>query len=143
LDLTDLPADPRFVTNGDRHRHREALIPLLQAAFARKPAAHWLAALREVNVPIAVVNTLDLAFSDPQVVHRRMVEEIVAEDGRRIGVTGNPIKVDGVTTDAHYPPRLGEDTRSVLRDVLALDDDRIARLLENGAIGELSAPAAE
>ena len=136
LELPTLAKDSRFASNADRHRNREALIPLLQRAFATRPAQHWVSALRAVNVPVAMVNTLDLALTDPQVVHRRMVSRIVADDGRSIGVAGNPIKVGVAPMADRYPPRLGEDTRQVLRELLALDDRVIDSLLRQGVVAE-------
>jgi crotonobetainyl-CoA:carnitine CoA-transferase CaiB-like acyl-CoA transferase len=136
LDLSSVAQDPRFASNADRHRNRDALIPLLQRAFATKPAHHWVSALRAANVPVAVVNTLDLALTDPQVVHRRMVSRIVADDGRSIGVAGNPIKAEiGLIAD-RFPPRLGEHTRQVLRELLTLDDEVIESLLKQGVVAE-------
>lgn len=141
LGVSYLAADPRFVTNVERHRHREALLPLLQAAFLRQPAAYWVQTLRADNVPIAVVNTMDLAFADPQVVHRAMLEQLAAPDGRTLGVAGNPIKVDGVAAPAAYPPRLGEDTREVLRSLLRLDDESVDRLVADGVVAERTTTA--
>lgn len=136
-----LPDDPRFRTNADRHKNRAELIPLLQGAFAKAGAEFWVAALREKNVPVAVVNMLDTAFRDPQVVHRKMIQQIVAEDGRRVGVVGNPIKPDNAGNGFSYPPRLGEDTRAVLRDLLGLSEAAIEKLLQARVVAEKRAMA--
>jgi crotonobetainyl-CoA:carnitine CoA-transferase CaiB-like acyl-CoA transferase len=130
LGLAALKSDPRFVTNKDRHAHREALIPLLQEAFLRQPAGHWVESLRAAGVPVAMLNSLDLAFRDPQVTHRKMVSRIASKAGGDLGVTGNPIRVDGMSTPMNYPPALGENTGDVLREWLQLDEARIRELTD-------------
>jgi crotonobetainyl-CoA:carnitine CoA-transferase CaiB-like acyl-CoA transferase len=54
LALDELPADPRFGTNDDRCAHRTELDPLVAARFATRPAADWVAALREAGLPVGL-----------------------------------------------------------------------------------------
>jgi CoA:oxalate CoA-transferase len=51
LGLDDLVSDPRFATNDDRCAHRADLDPLVAPRFATRPAADWVAALREAGLP--------------------------------------------------------------------------------------------
>jgi crotonobetainyl-CoA:carnitine CoA-transferase CaiB-like acyl-CoA transferase len=136
LGLASLVDDPRFATNKDRHANRNALLPLLQQAFLRRPADHWVATLRAAGVPVATLNSLDRAFTDPQVIHRNMIAHIASRDGRDLGVTGNPVRIDGVDTPMAYPPALGQDTRDVLRDWLALDDAQIGGLIDGRVVAD-------
>ena len=57
LERPELAADPRFASNALRVEHREALIPLLEAAFAARPAAEWVERLRAARVPASEVRT--------------------------------------------------------------------------------------
>src|SRR5438876_10534183 len=41
MSLGELRADPRFRTFTDRLAHRDALVPLLEAAFLRRTTAAW------------------------------------------------------------------------------------------------------
>src|SRR6185503_5975307 len=98
-------------------------------AFKARPAADWVARLAAESVPVAVVNTLDQVVADPQIVHRGMVTELAAPDGRHARVMGNPIALaDATGADMRFPPRLGEDTAEVLREVLGLSVDEIDEL---------------
>ncbi|HXG40604.1 MAG TPA: CoA transferase, partial [Candidatus Limnocylindrales bacterium] len=65
LDRPDLAADPRFATNGDRVRNREALRPMLAERFAARPSADWLAALDGAEVPAGPINDVLAAFAMP------------------------------------------------------------------------------
>jgi crotonobetainyl-CoA:carnitine CoA-transferase CaiB-like acyl-CoA transferase len=135
LGLAHLAADPRFRTNADRHRHRTELWPLLDEAFARQPSAHWVERFRAKGIPVGVVNTLDRALADPQVVHRNMVLALEDSAGRRIRVAGNPVKFRGAAEPAAtYPPRLGADTADVLITVLGWPPARIEALARQGVV---------
>src|SRR5260370_5584591 len=57
LDRPGLAEDPRFHTNGDRVVHRAELIPILAAAFAGQPIAHWAGLLDAAGVPTGPPHT--------------------------------------------------------------------------------------
>jgi len=70
-------------------------------------------------------------FDDPQVQHRQMrvtMPHPLAGDGE-VALIGNPLKFS--ETPVSYrkaPPLLGEHTEEVLREILALDDAKMAHL---------------
>jgi len=135
LEREDLLVDPRFATNKDRLAHREVLWPILDEAFRARPADEWLPRLESEEIPVGVVNTLDRVVSDPQILHRDMVLNLESADGRRSGVMGNPIKFKDAEAEARiYPPDLGADTASVLREVLDMSRDDIDELIRLKAI---------
>ncbi|WP_233488605.1 CaiB/BaiF CoA-transferase family protein [Rhodovulum sp. 12E13] len=70
LGLAGLAADPAYATNPARVAHRATLMPLLEAATRRWPAAELLAALEAATVPAGPINDLAGVFADPQVVAR-------------------------------------------------------------------------
>ena len=138
--------DPRFLTNRDRFANRHALWPLLDEAFRTRPADARVPILEREGIPVGVVNTLDRVMEDPQVRHRGMVQELVSGDGTAIRVMGNPLVFDEAVRDApSFPPHLGRDSASVLREALGLPEGEIARLLELGivstAVPKAGAPA--
>jgi CoA:oxalate CoA-transferase len=141
LGVPEMIEDPRFLTNRDRLTNANALLPPLNKAFQAKPAQAWMDIFLEAGVPAGVVNTLDLALSNPQVLHRDMVLNLEDDAGHAIRVVGNPIKFDGKdATPRNYPPRLGQDTFLVLKDVLGLSAAEIEGLVAKGAIFQ-AAPA--
>jgi len=70
LGLPELAADPAYATNPARVAHRDALIPLLEAATREWPQAELLAALEAATVPAGPINDLAAVFADPQVAAR-------------------------------------------------------------------------
>jgi crotonobetainyl-CoA:carnitine CoA-transferase CaiB-like acyl-CoA transferase len=124
-----LPSDPRFATARDRYHNRLSLWAYLEEAFKARPAADWVARLAAESVPVAVVNTLGQVVADPHIRHRGMVSELAAPDGRHARVMGSPIVLaDAPRAPMRFPPRLGEDTADVLREVLGLSVDEIDEL---------------
>jgi crotonobetainyl-CoA:carnitine CoA-transferase CaiB-like acyl-CoA transferase len=80
------------------------------------------------------VNRVDQVSGDPELVGRGLFYSDTA-NGRRIPQVGLGIGIDG--SSASYrtaPPRLGEHTHDVLREVLGYDDAAIASLREQKAI---------
>jgi CoA:oxalate CoA-transferase len=135
LGCVELPADPRFRLNEDRLRHRADLAPLLEAAAGKIPSDDLLAKLAAAQVPAGPINTLDRALADPQVRHRDMVVELTDRDGDSVKVAGTPLKFEGRSSLEHaYPHRLGADTADILRELLDLPEDEVARLAKQGVI---------
>jgi crotonobetainyl-CoA:carnitine CoA-transferase CaiB-like acyl-CoA transferase len=102
LGLPELAADERFRTNPARVEHREALIPMLAEAMARRSRQEFSDALEAAGIPAGPINAVDAVFADPQVVHRGLQLE-----GEIPGLA-SPIVIDGKrqVADARSP-RLG------------------------------------
>ena len=131
----DLGADDRFRTNAQRIVNRASLIPEVAATIAARTSADWIAALEAAAVPCGPINTLDQVFADHHVQHRAMRRVLHHPTAGELAVAANPIRMASHdTTAAKAPPRLGEDTASVLSDVLGLKPDAIDALLRAGVV---------
>jgi glutaryl-CoA transferase len=111
-----LADDPRFATNQERVRHRGELIPMLEEAFATRPADDWIAALEGAAVPCAPIRSIDEVFTSPE---GMALVESVDDPGRdtTLSLVRNPIRFDGESPSTRRPPpRLGEHTDEVLRE---------------------------
>ncbi len=135
-DAPDLASDPRFTTNADRVRNREALYALLPEVTVKKTQAEWVDGLAGLHVPCGAVNTLDQVFADPQVVHRGMHLKMPYTSSRsgEVDLIGNPIKFSETPVDyRHAPPTCGEHTDEVLLE-FGLSPEEIAGLKDGGVI---------
>jgi len=102
LDATALSEDPRYATNADRLRNRQALRDDLAALLTRHEAATLADQLLRAGVPAAAVQTVDQALAHPHTRHRGMV----LEQGDYKGV-GSPIKLSRTpATLRKLPPDL-------------------------------------
>ncbi len=136
LGRKELASDERFTDNAARYTNRYELWPILEAAFLERDATQWADRLVAAEVPAAVVNTLDRALNDEQVLHRQMVLDLAGGSGERVKVAGNPIKFLGRDDYHTYPPRLGESAREILTRILGLSTADIDDLEAAGTITE-------
>jgi crotonobetainyl-CoA:carnitine CoA-transferase CaiB-like acyl-CoA transferase len=108
--------DPRYVTNMERVRHRDELIPLLGESFATKTAAEWIEELEAASVPCAPIRAMDEVFASSE--GAALVESIPDDArGTTLRLVRNPIRFDGRVLDTRRaPPLLGEHTDEVMRE---------------------------
>lgn len=133
----ELAEDPRFATNAQRVQNRAELYPILEALTPAKTLTDWVEGLSALGVPSGAVNTLDRVFADPQVQHRGMRIEMADTEALqgRLALIGNPIKFSKTPVDYRYPPpRMGQHSDELLKELLGLPDEEIARLRSSGAI---------
>lgn len=136
-----LAADPRYVTNAARVAHRAGLVPHLQQRFLTRPAVEWLDLLEKSGVPANPVNRIDQVFDDAQVQARGLRIELPHASGAQVPVVRNPLRFSATPLQyTHAAPLLGEHSRQVLREVLALDDNRLQALLDAGVLGVSTIP---
>jgi len=135
LDLADLLSDPRYADNTLRLENKLALWDSLERAFQTKSSSQWLPLLVDAGIPSARVNTVDQALADPQVLARDMVTTASASDGRKLPITGDPMKFPAHGERAFsMPPRLGEHTQALLSQHLGLSAEEIEQLVAKGVV---------
>jgi crotonobetainyl-CoA:carnitine CoA-transferase CaiB-like acyl-CoA transferase len=133
----ELAEDPRFRTNPDRVRNREALYEILPTLTRKKTRQEWVDGLSEMKVPAGSVNDLKQVFADPQIRHRGMEisMDYPGSESGEVKLIGNPIKFSATPVRyRHPPPREGQHSDQVLRELLDLDEAEIARLRGQGVI---------
>lgn len=138
----DLKADPRLVTNNDRVRTREWLIPDLRRRFAPFSAAELSARFEKNALPYAPITRPQDLFDDPHLLATGGLTPItIAADntgaGREIEsrVALLPLALNGERLPLRSsPPRLGADTVELLRGT-GYSDAEIESLRADGVIG--------
>lgn len=134
-DAPELGADPRFATNRQRVERRAEVVPQVEALMARLPTAEWEQRLRDTGVPHAVVRSYADVFADPQTAARGMKLTVRDPQGDAVDLVGNPVKLHGApAVEPTMPPRLGEQTASVLSELLGLDAAAIDAFRSKGIL---------
>ena len=129
----DLLHDQRFARNRDRVRNRDTLVPLIAALIAAHPAAWWLEGLERAGVPCGPINDLAQVFDNEQVRARGLRIELERDDAGPVPMVGSPLKMSATPPSYRLPPpRLGEHTEQVLREVLGYDAAAIAAVTGPG-----------
>jgi crotonobetainyl-CoA:carnitine CoA-transferase CaiB-like acyl-CoA transferase len=111
-------ADRRFSRNADRVAHREALIALVNDAFAERTVNELLSVLADAGVPAGEVRTLDRVYEWDQTRSQGLLLDVEHATLGRITLPGPPLRFDGATLpggrDKHLPPpTLGQHDDSV------------------------------
>jgi glutaryl-CoA transferase len=127
--------DARFKTNADRVRNRDELIPLLDDLFGQFEIEHWLSILGILGVPCGPINSIDQVMDDPQVRARQMVVEVDHPSAGMIKMVASPLNIPTAPPAVRLPPpMLGEHSALILHELLGMDDQSIADLLQAGVI---------
>ncbi len=117
--------------------NREALYEILPTLTVEKTSREWVEGLAELKVPAGPVNDLKQVFDDPQIRHRGMeiTMDYPESESGEVKLIGNPIKLSATPVSyRHPPPREGQHSDQLLRELLDLDEAEIARLREQGII---------
>ena len=128
---------PEYRQQRARLAAKEQINAIVGEALRHKSTAEWLDILRAARVPCGPVNDFAQALNDPQVQARDMVVEVPLPGGGTVRMPGNPVKLSdntGQPDSFTAPPRLGEQTDSVLAGLLSYPPERIAALRASSAI---------
>ncbi|XP_070784038.1 succinate--hydroxymethylglutarate CoA-transferase isoform X2 [Enoplosus armatus] len=137
LQLMELTDEPKYKTNKLRVQNRQQLLHTLSQRFQQEKTADWLRRFEGSGVPVGPINNIQEVFSDPQVKHNGLIQEMNHPTAGRITVPGPAVRFSSFSPDEPTPPPLiGQHTVRVLRDTLSYSDDIIKRLLESRAVAQ-------
>ena len=131
----ELIEDPRFATNPERKLHEHEIDPIVEAWTMQHDAGEVERLLDEVGVPAARIKTVEELIDDPQLNERNMVIEHDVPGVGKVKFPGNPLKLQGTPPQTdRRAPLLGEDTESILHEILHLSREEAQALREEGVI---------
>jgi crotonobetainyl-CoA:carnitine CoA-transferase CaiB-like acyl-CoA transferase len=102
--------------------------------FLTKTREEWLDILMKQDTCVTAVHSLEETFSDPQVLHRKMLVEVQHPKAGKIRQIGVPIKFSETPGAVRTPaPEMGEHTEDILKG-LGYNRQSIERLRKEGVI---------
>ena len=129
--ISNLINDPKFKTNSSRVKNRCDLNKIINKIIKKKTIKQWVEGLVKVNVPCGPINNIKQVFEDKQVKSRKMVISMKhsKSKNKKIKLIANPINFS--ESKIQYkkpPPKLGQDTISVLKKFLKLNSKDLSDL---------------
>jgi crotonobetainyl-CoA:carnitine CoA-transferase CaiB-like acyl-CoA transferase len=132
--LTELAADPALQSNNDRVRHRDSIIPRLQALFSDLDKGQLMQRLDRAGVPFAPINKPIDLVSDPHLLDGGGLFDIQLEDGSSIKLPGLPVEFNGEKASLRKNlPRPGQGAHEHLQ-ALGFSAEQLDTLVEQGII---------
>jgi len=132
----ELASDSRFKGARARHANRfelQAIIEQWLASFPTRDEA--IAAMDKERVPCAPVLTVNEAVSHPHLNQRKTVRWVQDPLLGKVAIPAVPVKFSAWPDRTELrSARLGEDNERVLRQYLALGDERIQELYTRGVL---------
>ena len=102
--------------------------------FLEKTSSEWVDLLMKSDACVTPVNSIEEVFSDPHVLHRKMLIEVDHPKAGRLKQIGMPIKFSGYRGEIRLPaPELGEHTEEILYK-LGYTKMEITNLAKRGVI---------
>ena len=120
----------------DTGEKRGEIEAYLKKTFRTRTREEWFDFLKDKDIPIGKVHSLDEVFSDPQVLHRQMLVEVEQPPRGKTRQVGIPIKLsDTPGRITGGSPRPGQHTEEVLTElgytverIVELDKEEVIRL---------------
>jgi len=118
----------------DEGEKREEIFSFLRATFKTKTREEWMEELKDVDVCLGKVLSLEETLRDPQVVSRRMVTDFADPRKGKMRLLSSPLKLSDTPPDIRTAPAdFGEHTEEVLGE-LGFNADQIEELKKSGAV---------
>jgi crotonobetainyl-CoA:carnitine CoA-transferase CaiB-like acyl-CoA transferase len=134
LGLPELPENPAYAHNADRVANRITLHGLLEDRFKERDAAEWEVLLGTETIPCSRVRSVADFVNDPQLDALGMLVDLPHPDIPDLRVVDIPLTLNGErATHRLPPPRLGEQTTSVLEE-LGVPTEEIETLVRDGVV---------
>ena len=127
FDLKGLLADPRLVTNNDRVRARDWMMPLLRSRMTQHTASQLSAVFEQQGLPFAPITKPEDLFDDPHLKATGGLAPVTLPDGRAAHAPLLPIMLGGYRPSLRMnAPHLGEHTEALLAELGYTRDEILA-----------------
>lgn len=130
----ELFAEEHLRANNNRVAERERIIPVVRERFAQMSKADLMGKLESSGLPFAPIERPQDLLDDPHLIESGGLLEMTLPDGKDVRLPAMPFEMDGEKFGVRLsPPRSGEHTLEVLRD-LGYDDETIDALVQSGSV---------
>ena len=134
LGVTEEMAPLEITTQEAMKRKSAQVMPILERAFRKKPAAEWLAQLKAADVVCGIMNHMNDATKDEQALVNGFVQDYTCHNGQVCKMPCPPTRLGSQPLpQAKSAPLAGEDTAAVL-EAMGYSAEAIEQLIKDGAV---------
>jgi len=127
--------DPRFATVRSKEANWQALLEIIETWTSKRSGEECERTLMGAGVPCARYRTVGDVIGEPQIETRGLLAGL-SSNGEGFKVANASYQLSRSRIVARQKlPRLGEDTKQVLRDVLGKSDQETESLIKRGVVG--------
>ena len=131
----DVALQPAYRSNADRRERRPEIVEMIEKILVTATRDEWLQRFQVARVPAGPINRIDEVVQDQVLLERGMFYRTATEDGSDVPQVGTGFRIDGQHNRPRSgPPKLGQDSRSLLNSLLGYDQAKIRALAEAGVI---------
>lgn len=143
IDREDLVQHPQFSQQADRYQNRDELRGIIGAWTLMRDKYQAMRELAEGGVPAsAVLDTSDL-YNNPHLVERGFVHEVEHPRHGAVKLLGWPVRMSESSVEIEAAPLLGQHSKEVLNDDLALTQTELDDLTKQGVIREIASDSTD
>lgn len=124
----------QYASNAQRQQLRKEIVARISEILATKPRDTWLELFAKCRIPAGPINRVDEVVADSDLLEKKFFYTSDSAYGT-IPQVGLGIAIDGQqNVHRKSPPKLGEDTQTVLNDWLHMTQEEINDLEQSGVI---------
>ena len=125
-------ADPRFSSQEARSRNINEVYAFVAAQMATRTSADWMRLLKEADIPVAPLHSVDDVIDDPHLAQAGFFEMTDHPTEGRVRLMATPSAWSATPPEKLRPaPRLGEHSAEVLREA-GYGDAEIETMIASG-----------
>ena len=118
IELTELLNQKIYKNNENRMKNRQSLNDIINKKMKLETSDYWIKKLNDAGCPAAKVASLPEALDSQLIKDTEMVITSSGPEGRRIKMTGFPVKLSETPAQLYRsPPLLGQHTEEVLKNI--------------------------
>lgn len=129
INSPELASDPRFEKNTERARHRDILVPLVEAKLRQYARAELIARMKKADIPCGEVHGMQEALRSERTEAVGMLHHYDDTEAGPQAIHAPPYVIDNQRAPVRRnPPHQGEHTAEVLEEILNLDAQTLQAL---------------
>jgi len=118
IELLNLLEQDIYKNNAKRMENRESLNEIINKKMISNTSDYWIKKLNDAGCPAAKIVSLPDALNSQLIKDSEMVISSNGPEGRKIKMTGFPVKLSETPARLYLsPPLLGEHTEEVLKNL--------------------------